>query len=71
MMPQTTCVGTYAGQVIKQGLPAGAFPLAVRRAITMLPAVLVIAAGLPPTAAPAASQVALSFGIPFARCCSC
>jgi manganese transport protein len=41
-------------------------PLLLRRAITMLPALIVLAAGLNPTDALVLSQVVLSFGIPFA-----
>jgi manganese transport protein len=61
----SSSVGTYAGQVIMQGFTKWRVPLPVRRGVTMLPAVLVIGAGLPPTTALVASQVALSFGIPF------
>jgi len=38
----------------------------LRRAITMLPALVVLAAGMNPTSALVLSQVVLSFGIPFA-----
>jgi manganese transport protein len=38
----------------------------VRRAITLAPALVVLAIGLNPTDALVASQVVLSFGIPFA-----
>ena len=41
-------------------------PLFLRRAITMAPALVVIAVGLDPTRALVLSQVVLSFGIPFA-----
>jgi manganese transport protein len=41
-------------------------PLFVRRAVTMLPALVVLAAGVSPTSALVLSQVVLSFGIPFA-----
>jgi manganese transport protein len=40
--------------------------LYVRRIITMLPAIAVLAAGMNPTDALVLSQVVLSFGIPFA-----
>jgi len=62
----SSSVGTYAGQVIMQGFIARTIPLAVRRAVTMLPALLVLAIGLDPTRALVISQVVLSFGIPFA-----
>jgi len=59
-------VGTYAGQVVMQGFIARSIPLVVRRAVTMSPALLVLALGLEPSRALVLSQVALSFGIPFA-----
>jgi manganese transport protein len=62
----SSSVGTYAGQVVMQGFIGRRVPLFVRRAVTMLPALIVLAAGLPPTASLVVSQVVLSFGIPFA-----
>jgi len=62
----SSSVGTYAGQVVMQGFIARTIPLALRRLVTMTPALLVLAAGLDPTRALVLSQVALSFGIPFA-----
>jgi manganese transport protein len=59
-------VGTYAGQVVMQGFIARRIPLTLRRAITMAPALVVLAIGVDPTQALVLSQVALSFGIPFA-----
>jgi manganese transport protein len=41
-------------------------PLVVRRAITMLPAIVVLAIGVNTTSALVLSQVVLSFGIPLA-----
>ena len=41
-------------------------PLVLRRAITMIPALIVLAIGVNPTEALVLSQVVLSFGIPFA-----
>ena len=41
-------------------------PLVARRAVTMLPAIAILAIGMSPTAALVLSQVVLSFGIPFA-----
>jgi len=41
-------------------------PLLARRAVTMVPALLVLAIGVSPTSALVLSQVVLSFGIPFA-----
>lgn len=59
-------VGTYAGQVVMQGFIARRIPLFLRRTITMLPALFVLGIGLDPTETLVASQVVLSFGIPFA-----
>jgi manganese transport protein len=62
----SSSVGTYAGQVIMQGFIARTIPLALRRLVTMAPALIVLAIGLDPTRALVISQVILSFGIPFA-----
>ena len=59
-------VGTYAGQVVMQGFINRAIPLALRRGVTMAPALIVLAIGLDPTRSLILSQVVLSFGIPFA-----
>jgi manganese transport protein len=62
----SSSVGTYAGQVIMDGFLRRRVPLLVRRVVTMLPPLVVLAAGVEPTTALVTSQVALSFGIPFA-----
>jgi manganese transport protein len=62
----SSSVGTYAGQVIMQGFIARTIPLALRRLVTMAPALIVLAIGVNPTRALVISQVVLSFGIPFA-----
>jgi len=49
-----------------QGFIHRQIPLFLRRAITMAPALVVIAIGLDPSRALVLSQVVLSFGIPFA-----
>jgi manganese transport protein len=59
-------VGTYAGQVILQGFQRRRIPLLARRALTLAPALVILAAGAEPTQALVLSQVVLSFGIPFA-----
>ena len=59
-------VGTLAGQVVMQGFIHRRIPLLVRRVVTMMPALVVIAAGVDPSVALVLSQVVLSFGIPFA-----
>lgn len=62
----STSVGTYAGQSIMGGLLRVRVPVLARRAITLVPAVVILAIGVDPTAALVMSQVVLSFGIPFA-----
>ncbi|MFD3735034.1 Nramp family divalent metal transporter [Streptomyces sp. NPDC058632] len=62
----SSSVGTYAGQIIMEGFLRRRIPLAVRRAATLVPAMGLLIAGLEPTRALVLSQVALSFGIPFA-----
>lgn len=59
-------VGTFSGQVVMQGFINRRIPLFVRRAVTMAPALIILAIGLDPTRALVISQVVLSFGIPFA-----
>jgi manganese transport protein len=62
----STSVGTYAGQSIMGGLLKLRIPVLLRRAITLVPALIVLAVGFDPTNALVLSQVVLSFGIPFA-----
>src|SRR3954452_19125832 len=62
----SSTVGTLAGQVVMQGFIRRQIPLLVRRAVTMLPAFVVIAIGVDPSRTLVLSQVVLSFGIPFA-----
>jgi manganese transport protein len=62
----SSTVGTLAGQTIMQGFLNRTIPLWVRRGVTMVPALVVIALGLDPTRTLVISQVVLSFGIPFA-----
>jgi manganese transport protein len=62
----SSSVGTYAGQVVMQGFIRRRISLFVRRAVTMTPALVVLALGLPTTTTLVVSQVVLSFGIPFA-----
>jgi manganese transport protein len=59
-------VGTMAGQVIMQGFLHREVPIWVRRLVTMVPSLIVIAVGLDPTRTLVISQVVLSFGLPFA-----
>ena len=62
----STSVGSFAGAMIMQGLLRKSFPLLVRRLVTLVPALAVLASGVNPTHALVLSQVVLSFGIPFA-----
>lgn len=62
----SSSVGAYAGAMIMQGLLNRSYPLLLRRAVTVIPALVVLAIGFDPTRALVISQVVLSFGIPFA-----
>jgi manganese transport protein len=62
----SSSVGTYAGQVVMQGFIRRQIPLFARRAVTMIPSLIVLAIGLEPSTTLIISQVVLSFGIPFA-----
>jgi manganese transport protein len=62
----SSCVGTMSGQIVMQGFIHRQIPIFARRAITMIPALVVIGVGFNPTRALVLSQVFLSFGIPFA-----
>lgn len=62
----STSVGCMAGAEIMHGLLHVRIPLAVRRLVTLLPAVVLLAVGADPTMLLVLSQVVLSFGIAFA-----
>lgn len=62
----STTVGTMSGQVILQGFIERTIPIWVRRLVTLLPSMVVIAMGFDPTRTLVVSQVVLSFGLPFA-----
>jgi manganese transport protein len=62
----SSAVGTLAGQVVMQGFVRRKIPVVLRRAVTMLPAFVVIGIGVDPSRTLVLSQVVLSFGIPFA-----
>ncbi|STX33316.1 Manganese transport protein MntH [Kocuria rosea] len=62
----STSVGSYAGSTIMGGLLHLRIPVFTRRLITLIPALIIIAAGVDPTWALVLSQVLLSLGIPFA-----
>lgn len=61
----SSVVGTMAGQMITQGFTRIRIPLWVRRAVVMIPSFAVIGAGVNATHALVASQVVLSFALPF------
>jgi manganese transport protein len=62
----SSSVGTMAGQVIMQGFVHRRIPVWLRRLVTILPSLAVIASGLDTTRSMVISQVILSFGLPFA-----
>jgi manganese transport protein len=62
----SSSVGTFSGQVVMSGFINVRISVLVRRAVTMIPAILVLAVAISPTDALVLSQVVLSFGIPFA-----
>jgi manganese transport protein len=60
----SSIVGTAAGQVIMQGFVRLPIPLWLRRLVTLVPAVVVVALGCDSTQALVISQVVLSFVLP-------
>jgi len=66
LLASSSSVGTYAGQVVMAGFINFQIPLVLRRGLTMIPALAVLAIGLNPTNILVLSQVVLSFGIPLA-----
>jgi len=62
----SSTVGTSAGQVVMQGFINKKISVWVRRGVTMVPSLVVIAIGLDPTRTLVISQVILSFALPFA-----
>ncbi len=62
----SSSVGTMAGDVVMQGFINKRINLYLRRAITIIPPLAIIAFGINPTRALVMSQVVLSFGIAFA-----
>ncbi len=62
----SSTVGVLAGQVVIEGFLNIAFPIYLRRLITVVPAIVVLAMGLSPVKILLLSQAVLSFGIPFA-----
>jgi manganese transport protein len=62
----SSSIGTMSGQVVMQGFINRRIPLFLRRAITLIPALIVLGIGVDPSRSLVISQVVLSFGIPFA-----
>jgi manganese transport protein len=62
----SSSVGAYAGATIMAGLLHRQVPIAVRRVVTLVPAIVLLALGADPTWTLVLSQVVLCFGIPFA-----
>src|SRR5439155_27280318 len=62
----SSSVGTMAGQVVMQGFIRRRIRLFLRRAITLLPALVILGIGVNPSRSLVISQVVLACGIPFA-----
>lgn len=62
----STSVGSAAGAEVMQGLLGIRLAMIVRRLVTVIPAIIVLALGAEPSHALVISQVVLSIGIPFA-----
>lgn len=60
----SSAVGTMAGQVIMQGFVGFTIPMWIRRVVTMLPTVIIVALGIDPTRTLVISQVILSLVLP-------
>src|SRR5699024_4269367 len=62
----STSVGCAAGAEVMRGLLNRRIPMLARRAVTVLPALIILALGVDASRALVLSQVVLSAGIPFA-----
>ncbi len=60
----SSAVGTMAGQMIMQGFVGFTIPVWLRRIVTMVPALVVVALGVDATEALVASQIVLSIALP-------
>ncbi|MGC8487552.1 MAG: Nramp family divalent metal transporter [Clostridia bacterium] len=60
----SSAVGTMAGQLIMQGFVGFSIPVWIRRVVTMVPTVVIVALGINPTATLVMSQVILSLVLP-------
>jgi manganese transport protein len=62
----SSSVGTYAGQIVMAGFMNWRIPVLLRRLLTMIPSLVVLALAVDTSQALVFSQIVLSFGIPFA-----
>jgi manganese transport protein len=62
----SSAVGTMSGQVVMEGFLRRHIPVWIRRLVTMVPSLAVLAIGIDPTRTLVISQVVLSFGLPLA-----
>jgi manganese transport protein len=62
----SSAVGTCAGDMIMAGFLGRRVPVSLRRLLTMVPALVLLALHVNPTRALIVSQVVLCFGVPFA-----
>jgi manganese transport protein len=62
----SSSVGTYAGQIVMAGFMNWRIPLPARRALTMLPSLIILSLAVSTSQVLIYSQVVLSFGLPFA-----
>jgi manganese transport protein len=60
----SSAVGTMAGQMIMQGFVGFTIPVWLRRLVTMVPALVIVALGVDATSALVISQVVLSIALP-------
>ena len=61
----SSLVATMAGQTVMDGFLNWSINVWIRRSITLVPSLIIVLIGLPPTKVLVASQVALSFELPF------
>jgi manganese transport protein len=61
----SSLVATMAGQTVMDGFLNLSINVWIRRSITLVPSLIIVLVGLPPTKVLLASQVALSFELPF------
>ncbi|HWO60315.1 MAG TPA: Nramp family divalent metal transporter, partial [Umezawaea sp.] len=62
----SACAGVYSGQAVMRGFLRRKSSVWLRRAVSAVPALVVLAVVTDPTEALVLSQVALAFGLPFA-----